>query len=63
MSWRTTTLGILTIASALVAAARLLLDSDPATNPDFTSLAATIAAGWGLITARDHKVTSREAGL
>lgn len=61
-SYRTTLMGIVAILSAIVSAATPLLDTDPATNPDWTSVSAAIAGGLGLIFARDNKVTSEEAG-
>ena len=61
-SSKTTALGILSILAALCGAAVLMLDSDPATNPDWTTLIAAIAAGVGLIKARDNDVTSEKAG-
>lgn len=61
-SWRTTTTGVLAILAALIGAAQALIDGNPATNPDWTSIAAAIMAGVGLITARDNGVTSEAAG-
>lgn len=61
-SWRTTAAGIVAILVAVLGAATPLLDTDPATNPDWTSVSAAIAGGLGLIFARDNKVTSEEAG-
>ena len=56
-SWRTTTLGIITILTAVAGAVQLLLDNDPATNPDFTVAVAAVISGIGLIFAKDAKVT------
>ena len=61
-SWRTATAGIVAILAAITSAAQLLLDNNPATNPDWTAVLAAIMAGVGLITARDNKVTSEQAG-
>ncbi len=61
-SWRTTTMGVLAILSALIGAAQALIDGNPATNPDWTTLSAAVLAGVGLITARDNGVTSEAAG-
>lgn len=61
-SWRTSSLGIITIISAVCGVASLLLDGVPTTNPDWTTTIASVMAGIGLITARDNKVTSRQAG-
>lgn len=62
LSWRTTALGIAAILSAVAGAASLLLDADPATNPDWTSVLTAIAAGVGLIMARDNNKTSANVG-
>lgn len=62
-SWRTTTTGVIIILTAVATATKQLLDGDPATNPDLLALGAQIAAGWGLITARDNKVSSEDAGI
>lgn len=61
-SAKTTILGVLTILSALAAAGKAFLDSDPATVPDWGSLVTAITAGIGLIAARDNNVTSEQAG-
>ncbi len=60
-SFRTTTLGVLAILSALIGAATALLDGNDATSVDYPTLATAIAAGWGLIMARDNKVSSEQA--
>jgi hypothetical protein len=39
-----------------------MLDSDPATNPDWSVVIATVTAGFGLLFARDNNVSSEEAG-
>ncbi len=62
-SWRTTTAGILAIVVALCGAASALIDGDPLTNPDLSSLGAAIIAGIGLMKARDNKVSSEAAGV
>ncbi len=61
-SWRTTTLGVLAIVAALCGAASALIDGNPATSPDMSSLSAAIMAGIGLIAARDNGVSSEQAG-
>ncbi len=60
-SWRTTTTGVLAIIAAVVSAVQMLVDGNPATNPDWSAVAAAVIAGVGLITARDNKVTSEQA--
>jgi len=61
-SWRTTTLGILTIVIAVCTGLKALIDGDPTTNVDIPVLATAITSGFGLIKARDDKVTSETAG-
>jgi predicted aconitase with swiveling domain len=61
-SWRTTTSGVIAILLAFGAAAQALIDGNPATNPDWAAVGAAVMAGIGLLTARDHKVTSEQAG-
>ena len=61
-SWRTTAMGVLAILGAFIGAATALLDGNDATKVDYPTLAAAVAAGWGLIQARDNKVSSEEAG-
>jgi hypothetical protein len=56
-SWRTTTLGIITIITAITGVVQSLIDNDPATNPDFTVAVAAVISGIGLIFAKDAKVT------
>jgi uncharacterized membrane protein YhiD involved in acid resistance len=60
-SWRTTTTGVLAIIAAVVSAVQMIVDGNPATNPDWSAVAAAVIAGVGLITARDNKVTSEQA--
>lgn len=61
-SWRTTTAGVLSFLAILISAGMSLLDDDPATNPDYGALAAAGTAAAGLLFARDHGVTSEQAG-
>ena len=42
------------------AAINALADGNPATNPDWTSVIASISACVGLLFARDNKVTSEQ---
>lgn len=51
-SWRTTTLGILTIAGTLISATMGLLNGH---QPDLATSIAGLTAGWGLIHAADNK--------
>lgn len=61
-SWRTNILGILTILGAILGYVKAAVDSDPSTVPDWSQTALGITAGWGLLIARDNKVTSEEVG-
>jgi hypothetical protein len=61
-SWRTSTSGILAIVVAVGTAVQLLIDGNPATNPDWGTVGAAVLAGVGLLTARDNKVSSESAG-
>lgn len=61
-SWNTTATGILTIIVAVGGAVKMLLDSDASTNPDWNTVAAAIAAGIGLILARDNGKSSESVG-
>lgn len=62
-SYRTTSLGLLTIASAVIGYLKAAIDNDPSTVPNWEVASVGIAAGWGLLTARDNKVSSEDAGL
>jgi hypothetical protein len=62
MSWRTTIFGIASIITAIAGSVTAVVDGNPATNPDWGVVIAAIAGGIGLINARDHKVSSEQAG-
>lgn len=57
LSWRTTALGIIAIVTAALGVTKAIIDGDPATSPDYAALGAAIAAGVGLLVAKDAKVT------
>lgn len=61
-SWKTTAAGISAIVAAVAGAAKLMLDADPNTNPDWTALIAAVTAGVGLIAARDNDKSSEDVG-
>ena len=50
-NWKTTTLGILSIGIAVASGLKTYLASG--TVPDIGALAAALAAGWGLVMAKD----------
>jgi len=62
-SWKTTVMGVCAILVAVAGAVKLLVDDDPATNPDWTAVCAAVAAGIGLISARDNRVSSEDVGV
>lgn len=62
-SWKTTVMGIATIAIALGNAALAAFDGKPETVFDMSVLIAAITAGAGLIAARDADVSSEKQGL
>ena len=61
-SWKTTVFGICAILTAVAGAVKLLVDNDPATSPDWTAVCAAVAAGIGLIAARDNSKSSESVG-
>jgi len=61
-SWRTTLFGAGGIVAVVVAAVNALADGNPATNPDWTSVIASISACVGLLFARDNVVSSEQSG-
>jgi len=56
-SWRTTTLGIVAVLTAVLGFVKATIDGDPTTEPDMAALIAALSAGIGLIFAKDAKVT------
>lgn len=61
-SWRTTLFGAGGIVAVVVAAINALADGNPSTNPDWTSVIASISACVGLLFARDNVVSSEQSG-
>ena len=54
-SWKTTVLGICSIGTAALTAVAAMVDSDPSTVADWSIVAAALAAGLGMIFAKDNK--------
>lgn len=54
-NWKTTLLGILTIAGVIVHVGVQLLNGQMPTTADLTADAAGVATGWGLVHAADAK--------
>jgi hypothetical protein len=61
-SWRTTVAGIGAMLVAIGGALAATFDNDPVTVADWTAVVAACIAGFGLIFARDNKVSSEKAG-
>lgn len=62
-SWRTTAAGIGAILIAVGGALSATFDNDPTTVADWSAVIAAAIAGFGLIFARDNKVSSEQAGV
>lgn len=62
-SWRTTVAGIGAMLIAAGGALSATFDNDPSTVADWTAVIAAFIAGFGLIFARDNKVSSEGAGI
>jgi hypothetical protein len=60
-SYRTTILGIVAILSAATSATQSIFDGDPATVFDLDTTVTAIAAGLGLIFARDNSILALAA--
>lgn len=63
VSRKTTIAGILTVLGVVFSAIGLMMDGDPATNPDWMAVAAAVVAGFGLIFARDADKSSQDSGI
>jgi len=61
-SWKTTVSGIAAIIAAIALAVAHEFDADPATVADWGAVMATIAAGIGLLYARDNNKSSEKVG-
>lgn len=59
-SWRTRLAGLGGILATLGDTLNKLFDGKPETNPDWLVIGAALSLGWGLLVARDNKVTSEQ---
>lgn len=60
-SWRSTSIGILTLIGAIAMAVVSLLDNDPSTTIN-TEVILSALVGIGFLSTRDDKVSSEKAG-
>ena len=61
-SWKTSVAGIATFGVVLCAAVAAHFDGDPLTEANWGVVVAAFIASVGLIMARDHDVSSENAG-
>ena len=61
-SWKTTVAGIAAIIAAISTAVAAQLDDDPNTVPNWGLVIPAIAAGAGLVAARDNDKSSEQVG-
>ena len=59
-SWKTTAAGITSIIAAVAGALNLMFDGNTLTNPDWTSVVASVTAGIVGIAARDNDKSSED---
>jgi len=62
-SWKTTLAGVAAIIAAIALAIAHQFDADANTAADWGTVAAAVAAGVGLLFARDNGVSSEDAGI
>ena len=61
-SWKTTLAGIAAIIAAIALALSHQFDTDPATIADWGAVFTAVAAGVGLLFARDNDKSSEKVG-
>lgn len=61
-NWKTTTLGVILIATTLLDAIRAVIDGDPSTGINPEQVIAQVTIGIGLIVGRDADKTSEQSG-
>jgi hypothetical protein len=62
-NWKTSIFGTGGLLVIVANVASMLLDGDPATNPDWSVVFAAAMPSLGVLFARDANVTSKELGL
>ena len=60
-SWRTTSAAVLLAVSSIFLEISYMLDEDDKTNMNFARVMSEVAVIYGLLNARDDKVTSEQA--
>ncbi len=61
-SHKTTAMAIITALMAILGSVQLLMDGNPDTNPDWGTVAGTLATAIGLLFARDADKSSEDSG-
>lgn len=61
-SWKTTALGIVTIALGVLGAFKAYLTGGSIDGTLLTTVAASVVSGFGLIAARDNNKSSEDVG-
>ena len=62
-SKQTTVGAVLLAVITLLQAIRLLVDGDPATNPDWNEVVSFLTLAWVALMARDAVVSDQESGV
>ena len=60
-SWRTTSAAVLLAVSSIFLEISYMLDEDDKTNMNFARVMSEVAVIYGLLSARDDRVTSEQA--
>lgn len=61
-SWKTTASGVAGVVIIIASAVQALFDDNVLTNPDWEVVITALVTSFGLIFARDNKVTSEDVG-
>lgn len=61
-SWRTSVAGVLGFLDLLIGQLQYVFDDNPETKFDFNLIIGAAIIMWGLLNARDNKVSSEHAG-